>query len=135
MVKSSYQVLDIARKKKISEHILSLICESASYVLHAIAQVDKAASKDDDKVYTQWNSRSEIFQKMRSAFHDWITHEDIMGGSLFGGTIPHSTRRKYRGKEELKVCSVLSHAQWLIFEQTCNLKWLLFIVLECTVVH
>ena len=109
MVKSSYQVLDIARKENFSEHILPLVCESASYVLHAIAQVDKATSQDADKV-PQWDSRSETFQKMKTAFHEWIAREGVIGGSLFGGTVPHSTRRKYRGKEELQVCNILSHA-------------------------
>ena len=105
-MESSYQALDIARKKQFSEHILSLICHSASYVLHAIAHVDEATAKDTDDVQ-QWDDRSKTFQKMNKAFHDWIVREDVIGGSIFGGTLPNSTRRKYRGEEELQVCNVI----------------------------
>ena len=104
----SCQVFNFARKAKNSEYIFSLLCNSASYVLHAIARVDEATSKDVDEVQ-QWESGSKTFQKMKTALHEWIAREDVIGGSLFGGTIPHSTTRKYRGKEELQVCNILSH--------------------------
>ena len=108
-MESSHQVFDFARKQKNSEYIFSLLCNSASYVLHAVARVDEATFKDVADVQ-QWDSRSKTFQKMKAALSEWIAREDVVGGSLFGGTIPQSTRRKYKGKEELQVCNILFHA-------------------------
>ena len=82
------------------------MCHSASYILHAIAQVDIATAKDSDDVqHAQWDSRrSKTFQDMKKALHEWIVREDVIGGSIFGGSIPqYSLRRKYKGKEELQV--------------------------------
>ena len=104
VVESSHQVFDFARKAKNSEYIFSLMCDSASYILHAIARVDEVSSKNVDEVQ-QWNScGGETFQKMKKALHEWIVREDVIGGSMFGGSMPqHSLRRKYKGKEELQV--------------------------------
>ena len=102
-MESSHQVFDLARKAKISEYTFSLMCNSASYVLHVIARVDEVSSKNVDEVQ-QWNScGGETFQKMKKALHEWIVREDVIGGSIFGGSMPQYSRRKYKGKEELQV--------------------------------
>jgi hypothetical protein len=103
VVESSYRVFDIARKKSLP---FLLMCHSASYVLHAIAQVDEATSKSSDDVQQWDHSRSEIFQKMKTALSKWIIREDVIGGYKFGGSIQHKWKG-YRGKEELEVCDVL----------------------------
>jgi hypothetical protein len=111
-VESSHQVFDFARKAKDSECIFSLMCHSASYVLHAIAHVDEATIKDSEKVqHAQWNSRrSKIFQEMKKALYEWIVRDDVIGGSMFGGIVPqYNFRRKYKGKEELQVYNSLFH--------------------------
>ena len=120
VVESSYQVFDYARKKKFSEHVFSLMCHSASYVLHAIAQVDEAASKDSDNM-RWWDSRNKTLQKMKKALHEWIVCEDVIGGSVFGGSVPlYSFRRKYRGKEELQVYNLSNEYLFNIYVKPGN---------------
>ena len=107
-MESSHQIFDFARKAKNSEYIFSLMCDSASYILHAIARVDEVSSKDVDEVQ-QWNScRDETFQKMKKALHEWIIREDVIGGYIFGGSVPqYGLRRKSKGKEELQVYTII----------------------------
>jgi hypothetical protein len=135
VVESSYHVFDRARNAKISELIFSLMCHSASFVLHAIAQVDEATTKDSENIqHAQWNNhRSKTFQEMEKALHDWIVRVDVIGGSVIGGSMQqYSLRRKYKGKEELQVYySATLHLYSLVMW----FKLFYLAVLECTVIH
>ena len=83
------------------------MCHSASYVLHAIAQVDIATTEDSGDVqHAQWDSghRSKTFQAMKKALNEWIVRADVIGGPVFGGSVQqYNFRRNYKGKEELRV--------------------------------
>ena len=116
MVKSSYQIFEFAWKKEpTSELTLSLMCQSASYILHAIAHLDEVTTKDIDSVW-QWDDRSKVFGQMKEALRKWIARTDVIGGSMFGGSVPQygrSTARKYKGDKELKVHqSVVTPRKW-----------------------
>jgi hypothetical protein len=109
VVESSRQVFDFARKAKDSECFFSLMCHSASYVLHAIAHVDEATSKDSEKVqHAQWDTRrSKTFQEMKKGLHEWIVRDDVIGAYVFGGSMQYyNFRKKYKGKEELQVYTI-----------------------------
>lgn len=106
MVKSSYQLFEFAVTLKFTSSLLSLIAESASYVLHVIARLDTVTKKNINSEW-QWEERNDIFTKMNKALHSWIVKREVIGGSMFGGSVPQygavSSNWQQKGKQELKV--------------------------------
>ena len=50
--------------------------------------------------------RDKAITKIRKLLKDWITHKDVIGGSIFGYTVQSyftRARTSWKGKEELKV--------------------------------
>ena len=115
--KASYQIFEFAWKKEpTSDNILDLMCHSASYVLHVVAALDEVTEKTVDSPW-QWEDRSKLFGQMKKSLHEWIARKDVIGGSMFGGSIPRYDRpgvRKNRGKRELKVYCILLHVTIMI---------------------
>ena len=114
MVSLSCQVFMFARKKEpVSDHSFSLMCQSASYVLYVVAKLDELTTNNIDSVWQQ-NDRSKVFNQMKEAIHEWIVRKDVIGGSMFGGSVPQygnkASSRKNRGKRELEVCSSIYNA-------------------------
>lgn len=107
MVNSSCQIFDFAWKKEpTSESAFSLMCQSASYILHIVAKLDELTAKDLDSEW-QWEDRTRVLKQMKEALAKWFARKDVIGGSIFGGDVSEyyykTTTRKNRGKRELQV--------------------------------
>ena len=105
MEKASYQIFEFARKREsCSDHTLTLMCQSASYVLHVVARLDEITNIDS---VWQWEDRSKVFGQLKESLREWIARSDVIGGSMFGGSVlqygSKQTARKNRGKRELQV--------------------------------
>ena len=110
MITPSYQVFDFARLNKPTDYVLSMLSVSASYVLHVIARLDAVTTNT-----TQWpqDEKSKVFANMKEALRQWIVRKDVIGGSMFGGSIPQRGSRsiawKDKGKKELQVCIIVQY--------------------------
>ena len=114
MVSLSCQVFIFARKKEpVSDHSFFLMCQSASYVLYVVAKLDELTTNNIDSEW-QWDDRRKVFDQIKEAIHKWIVRKDVVGGSMFGGSVPQygnkASSRKNRGKRELEVCSSIYNA-------------------------
>ena len=89
-----------------SDDVVSLIGESVSNVLQVITQLDTHSSKD-----CEWHcsKRGKVLGCTKKAIHDWIVDKNVIGGSVFGSTVPMgkfgdpSSSWKQKGKKELMV--------------------------------
>lgn len=103
-MKSIQKIFDFAVKFALSDAALSLLIESASCILHAIAQLDKVSNSDSE---WQWEERSQVFTSISKTLQSWIVKGSVIGGTMFGGSIPSYGKEtpwwKDKGKRELQV--------------------------------
>lgn len=125
--KASRQIFEFARTREtFSDCTLDLMCVSASYVLHVVAKFDEVTAKESA---WQLEDRSKVFDQMKVSLGEWISRQDVIGGSSFGGSMPkHGGRvlRGNRGERELLVYQTL-----FIISNDNNIL-LLSSVMECT---
>ena len=94
---SSYQIFDCFSKlRRSSGHVVSLLANSCSLVIHVMAHLDSIAANVNE---WQPQKRMKFFTDLKIALQSWIRDKDVIGGSVFGRSISDTdTCRK-----ELKV--------------------------------
>lgn len=104
MVKSSLRLCE-----KLSENLRSddtkhvkLLGSAISCVLCAIQNAHALYESDGGK-----SDRRQALDKLQSILKIWITHEKVIGGSVFGHSVPtyrlRSQSSNWKGKQELMV--------------------------------
>lgn len=104
MKRASYDIFEFATKREpCSDHSLTLMCQSASYILHVVARLDEVTNIDSA---WQWEDKKKVLDQLKKSLSEWITRNDVVGGSMFGGSVPQygkHTVTKNRSKRELQV--------------------------------
>jgi len=104
MVKAAvllYKELSIVLKS-LAPHLVAVLKASLSLILFSVAQL-KALCPSDDKYQKEIIS---AFIDLKSILWNWIVSREVIGGSLFGGTVA-SKASSWKTKEELEVIIIL----------------------------
>ena len=102
--KSSVLIFEnFTRMKSSSEHIVTLLSNSIGLILHTIARLDAVT---DEESGWQWEDRGNILDSIEKALRSWIADKKVIGGSMFGGSVPSYGNPlaawKSKGKIELQ---------------------------------
>lgn len=100
---SSYQLFRYFLNYVPSNLVLPMLITTASYVLFTISRLDAICPSDNKR---QWEEhRINTFRVIKEDLRSWIVNKHVVGGSLFGGSVP-SKKSSWKGKRELEVQSL-----------------------------
>ena len=92
-----YRRLTIMLKSR-SPHYVEVLKASISLILFAVAQLKICPSDEKDEVI------KEAVARLKGILWDWIVDRKVIGGSMFGGSLPsHYFSGGWKAKEELEV--------------------------------
>ena len=90
-----YRRLTIILKGR-SQHYVEVLKASISLILFAVAQLKICEEKDEIS--------KEAFARLKGILWEWIVDRKVIGGSVFGGSLPsHYFSGGWKAKEELEV--------------------------------
>ena len=86
-----------SKLEETAEHSLELLVTSLKCVFKSASFLITVMSDN----YNEAKKNIEhVFQGIHKAMKEWIAKPEVIGGSIFGGTV---TTPKWKGKQELKV--------------------------------
>ena len=92
-----YQRLTIMLKS-CTPHYVEVLKTSISLILFAVAQLSRCSSDEKDEII------KEAFAHLKGTLREWIVDRKVIGGSVFGGSLPtYYFSGKWKAKEELEV--------------------------------
>ena len=92
-----------------SDHIVALLAKSSLLTLCAVAKLDAVTEEE-----SSWKSqkRREIFGKLQLGLQAWIVDKNVIGGNMFGGSVPGYgsgiSQWKDTSKTELQVGAIVN---------------------------
>jgi len=89
--------------KTCTPHCVDVLKASISLILYAVAQL-KALYPDDEK----YPIITRAFASLKGTLWEWIVDRAVIGGSVFGGTLPTRYYSSWKRKEELEVIRITS---------------------------
>ena len=100
---TSYQLFEFVLTLKPSEHTLSLLIASASYMLHVISRLNTLSTGDNEWPWGE--ERYKVFSVIKEQLRSWIVKRQVIGGSMLGGSAPSygGSLSTWKGKKELQV--------------------------------
>jgi len=84
--------------KTCTPHCVDVLKASISLILYAVAQL-KALYPDDEK----YPIITRAFASLKGTLWEWIVDRAVIGGSVFGGTLPTRYYSSWKRKEELEL--------------------------------
>lgn len=98
------------KTKTCTSHCVDVLKASISLILFAIAELK--AHLPSDKTYQKDEIIAKHFASLKGYLWHWIVCREVIGGSVFGGTLPvqSSSSSSWKIKEELEVITVVIHA-------------------------
>ena len=96
--------------KTCASHCVDVLKASISLILFAIAELK--ALLPSNKTYQKDEIIAKRFGNLKDSLWHWIVCSNVIGGSVFGGTLPvqSSSSSSWKKKEELEVITVVIHA-------------------------
>jgi len=96
--------------KTCTSHCVDVLKASISLILFAIAELKVLLPSD--KTYQKDEIIAKRFANLKDSLWHWIVCSKVIGGSVFGGTLPvqSSSSSSWKTKEELVVIPVVIHA-------------------------
>ena len=92
-----YQRLTVMLKS-CTQHYVEVLKTSISLILFAVAQLKMCPSDEKDKIIKV------AFARLKGILWEWIVDRKVIGGSMFGGSLPsHYFSGGWKAKEELEV--------------------------------
>ena len=92
-----YQQLTVMLKS-CAPHYVEVLKTSISLIFFAVAQLKMCPSDEKDKIIKV------TFARLKSTLWEWIVDRKVIGGSVFGGSLPsHYFSGGWKAKEELEV--------------------------------
>ena len=86
-----------------SEHIVSLISNTSTLILNAIAQLDTST---DEESGWQWEGRRNTLDSIEKSLKSWIADKKVIDGCMLGNSVPAYGNKlatwKDRSKTELQ---------------------------------
>ena len=86
-----------------SEHIVSLLSNTSTLILNAIAQLDIIT---DEESGWQWEGRQNTLDRIEKSLKSWIADKKVIGGHMLGSSVPAYGNQlatwKDRSKTELQ---------------------------------
>lgn len=92
--------------KTCTPHCVNVLKASISLILYVVVQL-KALYPSDEK-HQKEEIIAGIFDRLNVILWEWIVDREVIGGSVFGGTLPVNSSSSWKAKEELKVIKVKS---------------------------
>lgn len=84
--------------KSCSQHYVAVLKASLSLILFAVAQLKICPSEEKDEII------KEAFARLKGILWEWIVDRKVIGGSVFGGSLPsYYFSGGWKAKEELEV--------------------------------
>ena len=80
------------------QHYVEVLKASLSLILFAVAHLKICPNEEKDEI------SKEAFARLKGILWDWIVDRKVIGGSVFGGSLPsHYFSGGWKAKEELEV--------------------------------
>lgn len=104
VVKSSLLIFQhFSELRSPSENIVSLLSNTSTLILNAIAQLDTIT---DEESGWQWEGRQNMFDSIEKSLKSWIADKKVIGGYMLGNSVPAYGNQlatwKDRSKTELQ---------------------------------
>ena len=91
---------------KSSEHHVKVLQAATSLFLFSISRLNSLCP-DNEKPHKDEKIRK-AFEELKANYWKWIASSEVIGGSVFGGSVKH-----WKGKPELKVSTVYNnYVEW-----------------------
>ena len=95
-----------SKMKALADHIVTLLAKSSLLTLCVVAQLDAV---NDQESQWQCQEREAILDRLQRGIKGWIADKGVIGGSMFGGSVPlygSAMQWKDKSKKELHVCQL-----------------------------